>query len=124
MMQSLDEFNKIFTAGSNAHKMGLKLRGLVASNFENIDETISGGAKVKLALYSRNGTNNVLCGIQQGSNDSCMLYVHHIPELEHDRLKFSGKGKHAKRIKFTDISQISTEDITWLLGKVRENAPY
>ena len=66
----------------------------------------------------------MLCGIQEGSNDSCMLYVHHVESLNHHTLKFSGKGKHAKRIKFYDIDEIVEDDILWLLSKVQENAPY
>lgn len=53
-----------------------------------------------------------------------MLYVHHVDELNHERLKFSGKGKHAKRIKFVNIEEIIEEDIQWLLALVNENSPY
>jgi hypothetical protein len=96
----------------------------LGSHLEDIDENIIGGAKVKLALYSRGGKNNVLCGIQEGSEESCMFFVHHIDELDHKRLKFSGKGKHAKRIKFMSIEDIIEDDIIWLLSKVDDNAPF
>ncbi|MBS9463430.1 hypothetical protein KIM67_13515 [Flagellimonas sp. 389] len=104
--------------------MGIKIKGLIESSFDAIEENIVGGAKVKLVLYSRNGKNNVLCGIQEGNNDSCMLYVHHIDEINHERLKFSGKGKHAKRIKFNTIEEIREDDIKWLFSKINENAPF
>ena len=107
-----------------AQKMGIKLREMVLAKFEKVEESIVGGSKVKLALYSRNGTNNVLCGIQQGSKDSCMLYVHHINEINHERLKFSGKGKHAKRVKFQTLEEIKEADIEWLLSIVDNNAPF
>jgi hypothetical protein len=123
-MKAPSAFNEIFTAGSEAQRMGLKLRNIVYECFENLTETISGGAKVKLALYSRNGPGNVLCGIQQGSNDSCMLYVHHIDVINHERLTFSGKGKHAKRLKFVNEADILQEDIKWLLAQVDQKAPY
>jgi homoserine kinase len=119
----MENFNQIFKS-PKSHKMGVKLKEIIESHFDNIEGNIYGGAKVKLVLYSRNGKNNVLCGIQEGSNESCMLFVHHVDEINHERLKFSGKGKHAKRIKFNAIDDIIEEDIKWLLSKVNENAPF
>lgn len=119
----MKDFSGIFKS-DKAKEMGVKLKDIIESFFSNIDGNIVGGEKVKLVLYSRNGKNNVLCGIQEGSNDSCMLYVHHIETIKHERLKFSGKGKHAKRIKFDSVDDIIEEDIKWLLSKVNENAPY
>ncbi|GMN06334.1 hypothetical protein MTsPCn5_17230 [Croceitalea sp. MTPC5] len=119
-----NDFFTLFTPDSEALKIGLILRDLLFSSFSDIEETISGGAKVKLALYSRGGKNNVLCGIQQSKDGSCMLYVHHIDSISHERLKFSGSGKHAKRIKFSDASQILADDIIWLFQLVEKNAPY
>ena len=117
----MKNFNQLFKS-SKTKEMGYKLKQIIESYFQNIDGSIVGGEKVKLVLYSRNGPNNVLCGIQEGSNDSCMFYVHYVDEIKHDRLKFSGKGKHAKRIKFFDIEDIHADDIEWLLSKVDENA--
>lgn len=119
----MENFDQLFQS-SKAREIGIQLKRIVESYFDNIEANISGGAKVKLVLYSRNGKNNVLCGIQEGSNDSCMLYVHHISEIQHDRLKFSGKGKHAKRIKFHHADEVVESDIEWLLSKVNENAPF
>ncbi|WP_179021264.1 DUF1801 domain-containing protein [Winogradskyella forsetii] len=123
-MASLKDFKKTFVEHSEAQQMGLKLRAILMDFFEDLEETIHGGKKVKLTLYSRNGPNNVLCGIQQSANDTCMLYVHHIESINHERLKFSGKGKHAKRIKFESVADILEDDINWLLKQVNENAPY
>jgi hypothetical protein len=119
----MEDFNQVFKS-PEAKEMGLKLQTLIESCFDDIEAGIVGGSKVKLVLYSRNGKNNVLCGIQEGSKASCMLYVHHIDEINHKRLKFSGKGKHARRIKFNDINEIIEDDIRWLMSKVNENAPY
>ena len=120
----MEEFRKIFDEGSKAIKMGLKLREQIFGSFQNIEESIVGGPKVKLALYSRGGKDKVLCGIQEGKGDTCMLYVHHLDSISHDRLKFSGSGKHAKRIKFTDENEILAEDIKWLFSLVKTNSPY
>jgi len=119
----MDKLNQLFKS-SKAKAMGVKLKDIIESYFDNYECTITGGTKVKLILYSRNGKNNVLCGIQEGSNESCMFYVHHVDHINHERLKFSGKGKYAKRIKFVDINDIVEDDIKWILSKVHENAPF
>ncbi|WP_271767908.1 hypothetical protein [Aquimarina algiphila] len=119
----MENFNEIFKS-PKAKEMGNKLKTIIESYFGNVEGNIVGGAKVKLVLFSRNGKNNVLCGIQEGNDESCMLYVHHVNEINHERLKFSGKGKHAKRIKFVDIKDILVNDIEWLLSIVNENAPF
>jgi len=119
----MGNFNQIFKS-SKSKEMGVELKKIIESHFENIEANIVGGTKVKLALFSRNGSNNVLCGIQEGSNESCILYVHHIDKIDHERLKFIGKGKHAKQIKFNGINEILEDDINWILSKVNENAPF
>ncbi len=124
MTSEFEAFKNIFTNETEALGMGVKLRQLIFDSLSDIEESIIGGSKVKLALYSRNGNNNVLCGIQEGKEDTCLLYVHHINTLSHERLKFSGRGKHAKRIRFHDESEIVPDDITWLLSLVNQNAPY
>lgn len=53
-----------------------------------------------------------------------MFYVHHIETISHERLKFSGKGKYAKRIRFLEENEIIDEDIKWLISKVEKNAPF
>ena len=117
-------FGNMFDAGSKALKLGLKLRELILLFFSDIEESIIGGGKVKLALYSRGGKNNLLCGIQEGKNDSCMLYVHHLLEISHERLKLGGKGKHSRQIKFNREEEINEEDIKWLFGLIDEKAPF
>lgn len=123
-MASLIDFKNTFAEDSEAQRIGLQLREIIIYFFKDVEETIHGGKKVKLTLYSRNGPNNVLCGIQQSAKDTCMLYVHHIESINHERLKFSGKGKHAKRIKFESVADVLEDDIKWLLKQVNENAPY
>ena len=117
----MENFDQIFKS-PRANKIGNKLKEIIESHFDNVAGSIVGGEKVKLVLYSRNGKNNVLCGIQEGTNESCMLYVRHLDELNRDRLKFSGKGKHAKRIKFNSTEDIMEEYIKWSLSKANENA--
>ena len=122
--ESLTEFKQVFPSNSEALAIALQLRTLVFEVLGNVEENFVGGKKVRLILYSRGGPSNVLCGIQEGKNDTCFLYVHHLPVLNHPRLFYSGKGKHAKRITFTEQSDINREDITWLLHQVEENSPF
>lgn len=119
----MEHFDQLFKS-AKALAMGLELKRIIESHLDNLEATIAGGAKVKLLLYSRGGKNNVLCGIQEGSGESCMLYVHHVAQIEHERLKFSGKGRHAKRIKFNALEEIVEADVRWLLDKVEDGAPY
>lgn len=100
-------------------KIALKLRTLVHKTLKDIEENIYGGAKVALALYSRKGT--VLCGIHP-SGDACLFYVHHLKVLNHDRLKFEGKGKHAKQIRFHSVKDVHDTDIVWLLREIEKHA--
>ena len=118
------DFENMFDSGSEALKMGLKLRELILLFFSDIEESIIGGAKVKLALYSRGGKNNLLCGIQPGKDDSCMLYVHQVQAISHERLKLIGKGKHSKQIKFNQADEINEDDINWLFGLINEKASF
>ncbi len=118
------QFSDIFESDSEAEKLGLKLRSYVLDVFPNAEESIYGGSKVKLALYSIGNKKNVICGIQQAKNDSCLLYVHHIDSLTHDRLKFTGKGKNAKSIRFHDQKDVLRDDILWLLREIKEAAPF
>ncbi|MBV7268983.1 DUF1801 domain-containing protein [Winogradskyella luteola] len=123
-MNDLEAFKSTFVNASEAQRIGLKLRSIVLGFFPNAEESILGGAKVKLVLYSRGDAKNVLCGIQQAAKDTCMLYVHHIDSIVHQRLKFSGKGKHAKRIKFESADDVKEDEIRWLLKQVEENTPF
>ncbi len=122
-MTDKDEFVNMFKAAASL-VMGLKLRELVLECLGDVDETIGGGVKVKLALYSKGKPNNVFCGIQPAKNGFCIFYVHYVSDISHERLRFSGKGKHAKSIKFESEADILEKDILWLLSQVKANAPF
>ncbi len=119
-MKENQDFDLVFKDNSEAKKIAENIRKLIAATFQNIEEKVYGGAKVKLALYSEVDTKLTLCGLQEGKEDSCMLYVHHVPVLDHPRLEYSGKGKHAKTIRFTSVHEVVDEDIVWLFNKVKE----
>jgi len=86
----MSTFTQIFKS-DKVKEMAVRLKEIIIDQFEDIEENILGGAKVKLVLFTRGGSNNVLCGIQEGSKNSCMLYVHHLEQISHPRIKFSEK---------------------------------
>ncbi|OSZ82864.1 hypothetical protein CAP35_06255 [Chitinophagaceae bacterium IBVUCB1] len=87
----------------NLKKTAMQLKGLALRVDKLIVETIYGGSKSKVALYSKGGPNNVLFGIQL--NDKyCILYLHHTESADTMSLKLEGEGKHAKHVKITDIT--------------------
>ena len=98
-----------------------RLRKLVMDVLANPEEQIVGGAKVGLALYTDGETNSVMCGVHP-SGDKCLLYIHHIADLDHPRLKLEGKGKRARHIKFGSVKEIQDEDVRWVLTEVEKRA--
>lgn len=121
-MISDQEFNSIFKS-PRAKAIGVKLKAIIEEQLEGIEGNMVGGAKVKLVLYSRNGNNNVLCGIKEGIKDSCLLYVHHVNQEDSPVIKFSGKGKHARTIRYNNLEEIDQNALKVLLNKVDTNAP-
>ncbi len=101
--------------------MAKRLRKLVMDVLANPEEQIVGGAKVGLALYTDGETNSVMCGVHP-SGDKCLLYVHHIADLDHPRLKLEGEGKRARHIKFRSVDDILDEDVRWVLSEVEKRA--
>jgi hypothetical protein len=101
--------------------MAKRLRKLVLKALANPEEQIVGGAKVGLALYTDGETNSVMCGVHP-SGDKCLLYVHHIADLKHPRLKLEGEGKRARHIKFHSIKDIKDEDVRFVLSEVEKRA--
>jgi len=98
-----------------------RLRKLVMDVLANPEEQIVGGAKVGIALYTDGETNSVMCGVHP-SGDKCLLYIHHIAELDHPRLKLEGKGKRARHIKFRSVNDILDDDVRWVLTEVEKRA--
>ena len=102
--------------------MALKLRNLVQNSLVDTEEQIVGGAKVGLALYTDSETNKVLCGVQP-TDGACLLYVHHIKNFKHPRMKLEGRGKHAKHIRFQSMDDVREEDVRWVLSEVEKLLP-
>ncbi len=84
-------------------KIAMQLKGLALRVDKLVVETVYGGSKSKVALYSKGGANNVLFGIQL-TEKHCILYLHYTETADTMSLKLEGEGKHAKHVKLTEIT--------------------
>lgn len=109
----------------NLQQLANELRTLILKTDNRIDENIHGGAKVKMALYSINETNNVLYGIGTGK-DHIKLYLHHTdkPNVDVAGLILQGKGKHAKTVWLTEIDAAIKKQISTALKSVLKVSGY
>jgi hypothetical protein len=83
---------------------------------------VYGGAKVGIALYSIEGTTNVLYGIQP-REDGCLLYVHYVTEKDSSTLKLQGKGNGNRHVKFGLKDRVPDVAVRNLLRLARERLP-
>lgn len=91
-----------------------RLREIVRDVLPDAHEGIYGGAKVRMALYSLEDENDVVCAIQPAA-DRCMLYVHRVTADDSPDLKLEGKGKSNRHVKFRGADEVEPEPIRALL---------
>lgn len=87
-----------------------RLRAIVRRTVPDADEAVSGGAKIAMALYSRGGPANVICGIQPTAS-GCKLFFHGWEQLAKAGHKLQGSGKHARHVRIASPSDIDDERI-------------
>ncbi|MEM8909585.1 MAG: hypothetical protein AAGD05_17185 [Bacteroidota bacterium] len=75
------------------------LRAMAFQLHPDIEENAYGGKVVRMTLYSIGHKNNPIMGIAIGK-DHCQLFLHHTDQVDTKHLPLTGKGKHAKHIKF------------------------
>jgi hypothetical protein len=102
------------SASESVRQTAVCLREVVFSTLVGAVESIYGGGKVGIALYSVGGTNRVICGIQP-SRSHCLFYLHRVEAEDVSELKLSGKGKHARHIEFAASRDIPDQIIRCLL---------
>jgi hypothetical protein len=78
------------------------LRDLFLSEFPQLEENMSGGTKVGIALYSIGGAHRVALGIQPGEA-FVKLYLHDPELLPPSSFKLEGRGRHMRHIKLAAI---------------------
>lgn len=87
-----------------------RLRVIVETALPDADEAVSGGAKMGMALYSIDGANNVICGIQPTEN-VCKLFFHGWEQLEEAGYRLEGSGKYARHVKIRSVQDLEPERV-------------
>ena len=85
------------------------IRQLIHDEFPQLEETLHGGTKVAMALYSVGGQSVVL-GIEPGLH-YVKLYLHHPDRLGKTQFRLEGRGKHMRHIKFTAPPEDRREEL-------------
>ena len=94
------------------------IREAIQASLPDADERIYGGAKIGMALYSINGENNVVCGIQPTAT-SCKVFFHAWESLVGQGFRLEGSGKNARHIKLRDASELQRLDLARMISMAR-----
>lgn len=118
-------FDDIFTTKPTQELATLaqQVRSIALTVDKRIEENIYGGAKVRMALYSIGGSNNVLYGIGLGK-DHIKLYLHHTENADTETLLLEGKGKHAKTVKIKTVDKDYLIILKRVMTNIRDVANY
>ena len=100
-------------------EVATRLRSIIKATLPDADETVSGGTRIGMALYSINGPNNVICGIQPTDN-TCKLFFHGWRKLKTSGYRLEGSGKNARHIKIHSIQELEAEKVAEMLKIARE----
>jgi hypothetical protein len=94
---------------------------MVENILPEVDENVSGGKKMGMALYSFKNPNNVICGIQP-TETMCKLYFHGWKALKKKGYELEGSGKNVRHIKLrseADLNPEIVEEMLVIVKKVR-----
>ncbi|MFW6084612.1 MAG: DUF1801 domain-containing protein [Gemmatimonadota bacterium] len=91
-------------------EVATRLRAVIGRALPDADEAVSGGAKMGMALYSLDGPNDVVCGIQP-TGATCKLFFHGWRELKEAGYRLEGSGKHARHVKIPSVRELDPERI-------------
>jgi len=98
--------------------IAFRLRKSIEKVLPEVDENVSGGKKMGMALYSFKNPNNVICGIQP-TETMCKLYFHGWKELKKKGFELEGSGKNARHIKLRSESALNPKIIEEMLVVVK-----
>lgn len=94
------------------------IRRAIQASLPDADEHIYGGAKIGMALYSINGENNVVCGIQPTAT-SCKVFFHAWKSLVAQGFSLEGSGKNARHIKLREAAEVQRIDLARMISIAR-----
>lgn len=102
----------------HACEITILLRKIIRSKLPEADEHVSGGQKIGMLLYSIEGANNVVCGVQP-TEDHCKLFFHGWKEIQKRGFKLEGSGKNARHVKFRVPSDVNPDDLIEMINIAR-----
>jgi hypothetical protein len=100
--------------------IAIRFRTLVKDAIPDVDEAVSGGAKMGMALYSIGGANNAVCGLQPTEN-MCRLFFHGWKRLEEAGYRLEGSGKHARHIKIRALEELDAKQVADMIKIAAEH---
>ena len=100
-------------------EVATRLREIIKTALPNADENFYGGAKIGMVLYSIDGPNKVICGIQP-TDSMCKLFFHGWKQLVEAGFHLEGSGKNARHIKIRSPHEIEHETVARMIQIARD----
>lgn len=91
-------------------KVATQMRKIIKATLPDADEAFYGGEKMGMVLYSIDGPNNVICGIQP-TDSMCKLFFHGWKRLAESGYRLEGSGKNARHIKIRSPDEIEPDEL-------------
>jgi hypothetical protein len=91
-----------------------QLRKIIKTTLPDADEAFHGGGKMGMVLYSIDGPNNVICGIQP-TDSICKLFFHGWKRLAESGYRLEGSGKNARHIKVGSPNEIEPAELAQMV---------
>jgi hypothetical protein len=95
-------------------EVATQLRKIIKTTLPDADEAFYGGSKMGMVLYSIDGPNNVICGIQP-ADSICKLFFHGWKRLGEAGYRLEGSGKNARHIKIRSPDEIEPDELAQML---------
>lgn len=97
--------------------LGEAIRAQIKEALPQATENIYGGKKVANVLYSIDGKNNVICGMQPGDG-FVRVFFHHWQRLQEAGYAVEGSGKNARHVKIASKEDLDALDLKTMLALV------
>jgi hypothetical protein len=106
---------------NDVRDVATRLREIIDRIIPDADEAVSGGTRMGMALYSMDGANNVICGIQP-TESMCKLFFHGWQQLKAAGYRLEGSGKNARHVKVRSVNELEPERIRDMIRIAAEQA--
>jgi hypothetical protein len=95
-------------------EVATQLRKIIKTTLPDADEAFYGGGKMGMVLYSIDGPNNVICGIQP-TDSICKLFLQGWKRLAESGYRLEGSGKNARHIKVGSPNEIEPAELAQMV---------